>query len=279
MPTEGIAGREEAVISAQDSAVNPAQMRLAEGGTVLCIGVRQMRSVDIAQIAAACGFEALYIDMEHSPVDLQAVSAICTTALGFGIAPFVRPPGHGAEWIGRLLDGGAQGLILPHVNTAAEAEAIVRAARFPPLGKRSVMGPGPAIGYRALPLGSINAALNAATTVVCMIETPEGVANADAIAAVPGVDVLLIGSNDLCTEMGIPGQLRDPRLMDAYRAVSAACARHGKVLGVGGIRGDAELQKELIGLGARFLIAGNDVGYLMNAARADVATLRKLTGG
>ncbi|WP_137177056.1 HpcH/HpaI aldolase/citrate lyase family protein [Roseomonas sp. AR75] len=243
------------------------------------MGVRQTRTPDIAQIAAACGFDALYLDMEHSPLSLETVSAICVASAGLGIAPLVRPPGHGADWIGRILDGGAQGLIVPHVNTAAEAEALVRAALFPPLGKRSVMGAGPGVQYRALPLGQINAALNANTTLVCMIETPEGVANADAIAAVPGVDVLLIGSNDLCTEMGIPGQLRHPDLRAAYQRVAAGCAKHGKVLGVGGIRGDAELQRDLIGLGARFLIAGNDVGYMMGAARADVTTLRKLIGG
>jgi 2-keto-3-deoxy-L-rhamnonate aldolase RhmA len=141
------------------------------------------------------------------------------------------------------------------------------------------MGAGPGVQYRALPLGEINATLNASTILVCMIETPEGVENAQAIAAVPGVDVLLIGSNDLCTEVGIPGQLRHPDLRAAYERVAAACKAHGKVLGIGGIRGDAELQRDLIGLGARFLIAGNDVGYLMGAARADVATLRTLIGG
>ncbi len=243
------------------------------------MGVRQARTVDIGQMAAACGFDALYLDMEHSPLSLETVSAICVAAPGFGITPLVRPPGHSADWIGRALDAGAQGLIVPHVNSAAEAEGIVRAARFPPIGRRSVMGPGPAIGYRALPLREINAQLDAATLLVCMIETPEGVEAADAIAAVPGVDVLLIGSNDLCTEMGIPGELRHPRLREAYERVAAACRAHGKVLGVGGIRGDAELQQQLLSLGARFLIAGNDVGYLMAAARADVATLRKVTGG
>ena len=192
------------------------------------------------------------------------------------MTPLVRPPGHGAEWIGRVLDGGAQGVVVPHVDTRAQAEAVVRAARFPPIGKRSVMGPGPAVAYRALPLGEINATLNASTLVVCMIETPTGVANAEQIAAVEGVDVLLIGSNDLCTELGIPGQLRHEKLRAAYETVAAACAKHGKVLGVGGIRGDAELQTQLVGLGARFLIAGNDVGYLMQAARADAATLHKL---
>ncbi|NKC29507.1 HpcH/HpaI aldolase family protein [Falsiroseomonas selenitidurans] len=263
-------------MEASGIAANGARRILADGGLVLCMGLRQARTVDIGQMVAACGFESLYIDMEHSPVGLETVSAICTAAAAFGVTPLVRPPGHGADWIGRILDGGAQGIVVPHVNTAAQARAIVDAARFPPTGHRSVMGPGPAVGYRALPLGQINATLNAATLVVCMIETPEGVANADAIAAVEGVDVLLIGSNDLCTEMGIPGELRNPRLREAYVTVAEACRAQGKVLGVGGIRGDAELQKDLIGLGARFLIAGNDVGYLMAAARADAALLHKL---
>ncbi len=240
------------------------------------MGLRQMRSVDIGQMVAACGFEALYVDMEHSPIGLEATAAICTAAAAFGVTPLVRPPGHGADWIGRILDGGAQGVIVPHVNTAAEAQAIVRAARFPPLGHRSVMGPGPGTGYRAMPLAEINATLNAGTLVICMIETPEGVANAEAIAAIPGVDALLIGSNDLCTEMGIPGDLRNPKLREAFVTVAAACRAHGKVLGVGGIRGDTALQQDLIHLGARFLIAGNDVAYLMAAARADAAALHKL---
>lgn len=257
-------------------AANAARRRLEAGELVLCMGLRQSRTADIGQVVAACGFEALYVDMEHSPIGLEATSAICIAAAAFGVTPLVRPPGHGAEWIGRILDGGAQGVIVPHVNDAAQAKAIVDAARFPPLGHRSVMGPGPGTGYRAMPLAEINATLNAATLVVCMIETPEGVANADAIAAIPGVDALLVGSNDLCTAMGIPGDLRNPKLRDACVTVAAACRAHGKALGVGGIRGDAELQKDLIDLGARLLIAGNDVAYLMAAARADAAVLHKL---
>jgi len=138
------------------------------------------------------------------------------------------------------------------------------------------MGGGPALAYLPLSVGDCSARLNATTLVIVMLETPQAIANADAIAAVPGIDLLLIGSNDLCSEMGIPGQLRDPRLRSAFAAVAAACRRHGKTLGVGGIRGDADLQKDLIGLGARFLIAGSDVTYLMAAARQDAGLLRAL---
>jgi len=110
-----------------------------------------------------------------------------------------------------------------------------------------------------------------------MLETPEGIANAEAIAAVPGIDMLLIGSNDLCTELGIPGQVKHPKIREAYEVTAAACQKHGKFLGVGGIRGDLELQTQLTQLGARFIIAGNDVNYLMNAARQDAQALRQVS--
>ena len=104
-----------------------------------------------------------------------------------------------------------------------------------------------------------------------MLETPEGIANADAIAALAGIDVLLIGSNDLCTAMGIPGELKNPKLRAAYEATAKACKTHGKLLGVGGIRGDVGHVAELVKLGARFVIAGSDVQYLIKSAAEEVA--------
>jgi len=179
----------------------------------------------------------------------------------------------------RVLDGGAQGVILPDVNTRAEAEAIVAACRFPPLGKRSVMGLGPSLGYRAVPLSELNPKLNAETAVIVMLETGEGVENCEAIAAVDGIDVLLIGSGDLTTDLGIPGQVDHPRLRAAYERVAAACRAQKKVLGVGGIRHNTALQGELIKLGARFVIAGTDTNYVLAGARQDTEALRAIKMG
>ena len=258
---------------------NPIKRKLAAGELVLCMGLRQARTVDIAMIAAACGFDSVYVDMEHSPISLETTSHICAGAIGLGVAPLVRVPSHEQHHATGALDGGALGVIVPHVNNRAEAEALVRACRFPPQGHRSVMGTGPALSYRAMPLAEINRWLNEQTLLIVMLETPEGIANAGDIAAVPGIDVLLIGSNDLCTELGIPGQLRHPRLRDAFEKTAAACKAHGKVLGVGGIRGDLELQSDLVKMGARFIIAGSDVTYLMAAAKTDVETLRGIKVG
>jgi 2-keto-3-deoxy-L-rhamnonate aldolase RhmA len=255
---------------------NHAKNRMLSDQLVVCMGLRQARSVDIAPILASCGFDSLYVDMEHSPISIETVSAICTAAVGFGITPLVRVPGHDSEYLSRALDGGAMGIIVPHVDNAEQAQAMVHAGKYPPVGHRSVMGSGPSLGYRAMPLGEINTQVNRDTLLIAMLETPAGIAHADEIAAVAGIDMLLIGSNDLCTEMGIPGQLRHPDILAAYKSTAQACKKHGKILGVGGIRSDIELQTQLIDLGARFIIAGSDVTYLMEAARKDAEKLHAL---
>jgi 2-keto-3-deoxy-L-rhamnonate aldolase RhmA len=254
------------------------QERLARGEVALCMATRLARTADIAMIADACGFDAFFIDMEHCTISLDDAAQICVAALPVGVTPLVRIAGHNFEDATRLLDAGALGIICPHVDTAAQAQAFVAACRFPPLGHRSVAGPGPLQGYRATPLAEVNRQGNAATILIPMLETPEGIANADAIAAVPGIDVLLIGSNDLCTALGIPGELKSPKLRAAYETAAKACKAHNKILGVGGIRGDVEHVTELVKLGARFVIAGSDVQYLMKSARNEVAALRKATG-
>jgi 2-keto-3-deoxy-L-rhamnonate aldolase RhmA len=198
-------------------------------------------------------------------------------ALPIGIAPMARIPGHDFDMAARLLDAGALGIICPQVDTPEQAKAFVAACKFPPLGHRSVSGAGPLQFYQAMPLGEVNSQGNEHTLCIPMLETPCGIENAEAIAAVPGIDVLLIGSNDLSTELGIPGDLKHPNIRAAYETAMKGCKAHGKCLGIGGVRGDAALAADLVKLGARFMIAGLDTGYLMQAAKADVAALRKAT--
>jgi 2-keto-3-deoxy-L-rhamnonate aldolase RhmA len=256
---------------------NRTQARLARGEVALCMATRLARTAEIAMIADSCGFDAFFIDMEHCTISLDGAAQICVAALPVGVTPLVRVAGHRFEDATRLLDMGALGIICPNVSTRDEAEAFARACRFPPLGERSVGGAGPLQGYRATPLAEVNKQGNSTTLLIAMLETPEGIANANVIAAVPGIDVLLIGSNDLCTAMGIPGDLKNPKLRTAYETVAKACAAHKKILGVGGIRGDVAHIAELVKLGARFVIAASDIQYLMKAGRDEVAALRKVT--
>jgi 2-keto-3-deoxy-L-rhamnonate aldolase RhmA len=175
-----------------------------------------------------CGFDALYIDLEHNPTSLETAAAICIAAIGLGITPIARVFLQDAA---RILDCGAQGVIVPHVNNAAEARAIVDACRFAPLGHRSAAATLPSLGYAALSQPEICRTLNQETLLMAMIETPEAVANAHAIAAVEGIDVLHIGSTDLSTEMGIPGDYKHERMREAFESVASAAKAHGKAIG------------------------------------------------
>ena len=231
----------------------------------------------LCETLAAAGADFVFLDMEHSGAGIDTIKAQCIFARGAGITPLVRVPAHdNGQWMARVLDGGAQGVIVPDVGTGTRAEAIVKACRFPPLGSRSVMGLGPALGYEAVPLAELNPRLNAETAVIVMLETAEGIENADAIASVEGIDCLLIGSGDLTTDYGIPGQVDHPKLRAAYERVAEACKKHGRILGVGGIRHNVSLQGELVRLGARFVIAGTDTNYVLAGAKADTAALREI---
>ena len=187
-------------------------------------------------------------------------------ALDAGIAPFVRVPMGDLRLAARCLDGGALGIVMPHVDTAEEAREIAQVCRFAPEGTRSIAGGYPQFGFANTPAADTVRALNAATMVVVMIETPKAVANAAAIAAVPGVDALLVGSNDLCLEMGIPGQIDNPRLGEALAKVVEACKAHGKVPGLGGVY-QPDLMRRYIALGMRLVLSGSDLSLLMAAGQ------------
>jgi len=160
------------------------------------------------------------------------------------------------------------------VDNAAEAQRVANACRFPPLGKRSMGGGLQQLGFASMPVGEAARRVNDETLVVVMIESPQGVASCEEIAAVPGVDALLIGTNDLCFELGIPGQFDDPRVAEAYKKVIAACRRHGKFPGMGGMY-TPELLERHIGMGVQLILAGSDFSLLMQAASARAAQVRK----
>jgi 2-keto-3-deoxy-L-rhamnonate aldolase RhmA len=180
------------------------------------MGVNQLRTPNIAMIAAACGFEAVYIDLEHNPTSLETAAGVCVAALGIGITPIARVTSHDPHDATRILDCGAQGVMVPHVQNAAEARSIVEACLYAPKGHRSAFGSGPQLGYAAIPQAEVCKVLNEQTLLMAMIETPEAVKNAGAIAAVDGIDVLHIGALDLSTEMGIPGQYTHERMRAAF---------------------------------------------------------------
>lgn len=254
--------------------VNRAKRMLRDGEVVLCMAINQMRSAEAPVIAAACGFHAVFVDLEHSATSIETAAMIAVSALNAGITPIARVSSQRPFHTARILDTGAQGVMVPHVEDAAQARAIVEDLRFPPLGHRSAFGTGPTLAYRSLGQDEVNVFLNEQELVVAMLETPTAIENADAIAAVQGIDMLHIGSLDVSNLMGIPGAYRDPRMVEVFRHVAACCRAHGKSMGVGGARGDVALQKDLIAMGVRFLTTGSDVSYLMAGAKAELSALR-----
>jgi 2-keto-3-deoxy-L-rhamnonate aldolase RhmA len=252
--------------------------RIDAGHLVLCLALAQARTADIPMIAAASGFDAVYVDLEHTATSLETTALLCAGAVAAGITPLVRVPSHDHDQLTRVLDLGAMGVIVPHVETREEAERIADACRFPPRGHRSVAGPNPSNLHRPMPQRELLDAFDAQTIVAVMVETPGAVARASEIAAVPGVDMVMLGPHDLTAEMGILGEFRAPEFLDAARAVARACREHGVIFGIAGIR-DQELLTELVGLGLRFVSAGTDVGFLAEAAGAQVQRLRAIAVG
>lgn len=254
---------------------NVAKRRLVAGELSLGMGLRQARTVDIATIAKTCDFDWLFIDMEHNSMSVDTAAQISMAALGAGISPIVRVPGKEHFHATRLLDAGAQGIVVPHVDTVAEAERVVAYCKYPPVGHRSIAGAQPQLGFKTMPAGDATRLVNEETLVVVMLETPIAIANAEAIAAVPGVDVLLIGFNDLCAEMGVPGDFAGARAEAACAATVAACRKHGKYPGIGGVY-DHKLMQKFIGMGARFILSGSDVAFMMAGGRDRTTFLRSL---
>lgn len=258
--------------------VNVTKQRLSEGRVVTGMMVRMSRTPDIAVIAASCGFDALNVDLEHSQLTIGETAQICVAALSAGITPLVRVPSQDAAFMGRVLDGGAQGLIVPHVQSAQEAMAVAAATRFPPAGHRSMGGTGPLLRYQTVPTPVAAPAVDAETLITVMLETSHAVGEAAAIAAVRGIDMIMIGTNDLCADMGLHGQLGHQRVLDAYGEVARACKANGKHLAIGGIKADMPLLGSLVALGARYISANTDMALLIGAARAHASELRQLPG-
>lgn len=257
---------------------NPARERLEQGEVSIGVGLRLARGVEIGRIMKGCGWDWLFIDLEHGSMTLDTACQISVAALDAGIAPIVRVPSGQFDMATRALDGGGWGIVMPHVDRAEEAAELVAHVRYPPAGHRSVMGALPHFGYRGPGVGETTRILNAEMLVTVMIETPAALDNAEKIAAVPGVDVLLIGTNDLAMEMGIPGQFGHPEIARAYERVIAACRGHGKWPGMGGVYID-DLLRRYIAMGMRMILGGNDLPFLMTGAGARAKSLKSAPTG
>jgi 2-keto-3-deoxy-L-rhamnonate aldolase RhmA len=251
----------------QDASQGRAQevlLRLAAGTPCFSLGIRTARNIDIVRMAAAQAYDVIWIDLEHSTIPLDSVSQMCATARDLGVSPWVRVPEGDYGIIGRILDGGAQGIIVPHVQSAAEAHKAAEACRYPPAGDRSQNAFTVEFGYRRIPTDQRIKTSNTSTILKVLLESPEAIAEAEAIAAVPGVDILGLGLNDLSAGMGITGDITNARIFDACGTVIEAARKHGKQVIIGGLAGP-DHYRDLVGIGmAPYIFAGIDTEMIVD---------------
>ncbi|KAJ5209452.1 hypothetical protein N7449_003831 [Penicillium cf. viridicatum] len=249
---------------------NSLYKKVAQGGLCKAFGIRLVTNPAVVQLAKNGGFDALFVDLEHSTLSVNDASQICTAALQIGITPFVRVPYQcGNGFVQRVLDNGAMGVVFPHIHNKGDAEAAVGISKYPPQGFRSMTGQLPVFGLEPTPAKRIIEETNVhASTVLLMIETKDSIENVDDIAAVDGVDVLLIGSNDLAIELGVPGQFQSPEFRNALEKVSQSCRKHRKIFGLAGIYEAPDIQNWALNtLGARFILAQQDSGLIASAGK------------
>jgi 4-hydroxy-2-oxoheptanedioate aldolase len=257
---------------------NVTRERLSNGEMALGVGVRTARTVDIAKMMKTCGYDWLFIDLEHGPMSIEFAATLAVAALDTGISPIVRVPFMQHTMATRVLDSGALGVVMPHVDTPEQAREIVDHLKYPPIGHRSLAGAQAIFDFKRLPISEMIEAANSALLVIPLMETPTAIANAEAIAAIPGIDALLIGTNDLAAEMGIAGEFGHARIAAAYETVIAACRKHNQWPGMGGVDAE-ELMKKYIGMGMRLVLAGSDGGFLMTGASQRAALAREWGAG
>jgi 4-hydroxy-2-oxoheptanedioate aldolase len=229
-----------------------------------------------AEVMAQCGFDSVTVDLQHGVQDYHSMVQCFQAMQPHPVTPMVRVPWNEPGIIGKVLDGGAMGVICPMVNTKKEAEAFVSACKYPPQGTRS-NGPIRAGMYGEAT--SYQTTANDETLCIPMIETQTAVKNLDAILDVEGIAGIYVGPSDLGFSYGLVPKLdRDePEILKIYDKMLKACDKRGIFAGIH--TGSAAYAARAIGMGFRLTTLMNDSGLMATAAKAGVAQIRKEAKG
>lgn len=224
----------------------------------------------VAEAVAHAGFDWGVVDMEHSPLDMMTVVSLLQAVGSSRLVPVVRVPWNDAVAIKRVLDAGATTLLVPFVQSADEARHAVAASRYPPEGIRGMSTGSRASRYGTVPQYLRNA--NRGVAVIVQLETVQAVAALEAIAAVPGVDAVFLGPADLSASMGYVGQLTHPAVTDMMTQVVKRCKALGVPVGI--IGGTPGVVAQYRAMGFDFVAIASDIGLLIQAAQAAIASLQ-----
>jgi 4-hydroxy-2-oxoheptanedioate aldolase len=216
-----------------------------------------------AEALGCAGYDFLVVDMEHTPVDTPEMVEMLRTIAGTPAQAMVRLVWNDTVWLKRVLDGGAQTVLLPFVQTAEEAKRAVAATRYPPDGIRGVAG-----SHRGSRFGTVPDYLKNAAQELCVmvqIETVQGLTNLAAIAAVPGVDSIFIGPSDLAASMGFLGDVGNPAVQEKLKDAAKQLRQIGKPCGILGMNPD--MTAKFIEYGYNWVAIGSDMGFMVGRAQ------------
>jgi 2-keto-3-deoxy-L-rhamnonate aldolase RhmA len=252
---------------------NRTKERLRQGKTVLGTWLEEMRSPAVAQLWAAAGLDFLIVDMEHGSFNLETLADVVRMARLVEITPIVRIPDLAWERVGRILDAGAQGLMLPRVETVDQARAFVDYLKYPPAGQRGMASGMGNTDFQWVTTPEYIAHANAATLVIIQIETKTAVANLGELLQVPGIDVLFIGPEDLSISLGYAGQQGHPTVQATISQIIEQVGQSGRAPGIH--TSDPGQIGPLHSQGVRFIAYGSDIELLYNGAAQGAAVLRE----
>ncbi len=227
----------------------------------------------IGHILKAGGCDFAFFDMEHSGFSFETLRSAIRYFEAAGVAVIVRVPAQENDMLARACDMGAEGLMAPMISTASQAQAMVDSVKYFPQGKRGVGLQMAHDNYRAAPVTEALANANKRTSVICLIETADGAKNADAIAAIDGVDCLWVGHFDLSVSLGIPGAFDHPKFQEAMEKITSAAKKHGKSLGR--LVGNAEQAIAFHKQGFDFICYSGDVWVLRDGLSAATKSIRE----
>lgn len=207
--------------------VNRIKQALRDGKSVIGTMVAELRQPSVVQLLANAGFDFFMIDNEHGPFTIETIADLCRTAVHLGVTPIVRVPELTYAHIAQSLDSGAQGIMAPRISTPEQVREVVQMMKYPPIGMRGSALSRGYTRFKSGPVVEAMAAANEETLLIIQVETRGAVDNIEEIVSTPGVDVTLIGPNDLSIALGVPDQQDHPDMRAAIQKMIDACRRHG----------------------------------------------------
>lgn len=246
--------------------------RLSKGETVIGPFMK-LNSPALVEIFGLAGFDFVIIDAEHGPYNMESAEDLIRAAELVGISPIVRVRNSEPSLISRALDLGAEGIIVPQVTTADEARAVAKASRFAPEGERGVCRFVRAARYTHEDKFSYFERANRETVVIVIIEGSKGVENLDDILTLPGIDTIFIGPYDLSQSLGLPGQIKNPRVLQEMKKIIDKARREN--VAVGTFVEDIDSAREWMEMGVQFIAYRVDTGIIYQAVREIIDKFKK----